>query len=57
MTVGPDTYIAAGSTITKDVPGDALGVARARQTNIAGWAKSYKEKLERKAEALKKEDR
>lgn len=55
VTVGPDTYIAAGSTITKEVPANALGVARARQTNIAGWAKSYKEKLERKAEALKKE--
>lgn len=51
--VGPDTYIAAGSTITKDVPADALGVGRARQTNIKGWAKSYKEKLERQAEEKK----
>lgn len=32
-------YVAAGSTITKDVPSDALGVARARQTNIEGWTR------------------
>ena len=47
VTVGPDTYVAAGSTITKDVPADALGVARARQTNIAGWARAYRAKLDR----------
>lgn len=37
VTVGEDAYIAAGSTITKDVPPGALGVGRARQSNIAGW--------------------
>ena len=31
-------YIAAGSTVTKDVPKDALSVARAHQKNIDGWA-------------------
>jgi len=30
-------FLAAGSTISKDVPEDALGVARARQRNIEGW--------------------
>lgn len=35
--VAPDSYIAAGSTITNDVPSDALAVARARQRNIEGW--------------------
>lgn len=38
--VGAGAYIAAGSTITQDVPAQALGVARARQTNIDGWAKN-----------------
>ncbi len=31
-------YIAAGSTVTEDVPEDALCIARARQKNIEGWA-------------------
>ena len=34
-------YIAAGSTITRDVPGDCLAVARERQQNLKGW-KKYK---------------
>jgi len=37
VTVGAGAYVAAGSTITKDVPAQALGVARARQSNIEGW--------------------
>ena len=31
---GDDAYTAAGSVITEDVPEGALGVARARQTNV-----------------------
>jgi bifunctional UDP-N-acetylglucosamine pyrophosphorylase/glucosamine-1-phosphate N-acetyltransferase len=38
--VGKNTYIGAGSTITKNVPEDALGIGRARQLNIEGWAKN-----------------
>ena len=37
VTVEDGAYIAAGSTITKDVPKDNLAVARARQTNIEVW--------------------
>ncbi|MDD4657923.1 MAG: bifunctional UDP-N-acetylglucosamine diphosphorylase/glucosamine-1-phosphate N-acetyltransferase GlmU [Eubacteriales bacterium] len=32
-------YVAAGSTITEDVPARALAIARARQTNKADWRK------------------
>ena len=39
VTVGAGSYIAAGATIPKDVPEDALAVARARQENKEGWAK------------------
>jgi len=37
VTVGEGAYVAAGSTITKNVPRAALGVARARQSNIENW--------------------
>ncbi len=32
-----NSFIAAGSTITKQVPEDALAVGRARQDNLEGW--------------------
>lgn len=35
--IAPHGFVAAGSTITKDVPEDALAVARDRQRNIEGW--------------------
>jgi bifunctional UDP-N-acetylglucosamine pyrophosphorylase/glucosamine-1-phosphate N-acetyltransferase len=38
VTVGKGAYTAAGSTITDDVPADALGLGRARQVNKDGWA-------------------
>jgi bifunctional UDP-N-acetylglucosamine pyrophosphorylase/glucosamine-1-phosphate N-acetyltransferase len=37
VTVGEGAYTAAGSVITEDVPAGALGVARGRQHNSAGW--------------------
>ena len=42
MTVGRGSYIAAGSTITDDVPDQALGIARARQYNKKDWATRHK---------------
>lgn len=39
VTVGENAFLAAGSTITKDVPNDSLGIARARQENKIGYAK------------------
>lgn len=36
--VGEGSYIAAGSTITDDVPADALALARTKQTVKEGWA-------------------
>jgi bifunctional UDP-N-acetylglucosamine pyrophosphorylase/glucosamine-1-phosphate N-acetyltransferase len=33
VTIGKGSYVAAGSTITKNVPGEALSIARARQEN------------------------
>ncbi|MYL44351.1 bifunctional UDP-N-acetylglucosamine diphosphorylase/glucosamine-1-phosphate N-acetyltransferase GlmU [Virgibacillus halodenitrificans] len=42
VTIGKGSYVAAGSTITKDVPGDSLSIARARQTNKEGYASRIK---------------
>ena len=38
-----NAYIAAGSTITKEVEEDALAIARARQVNKEGYSKILKE--------------
>jgi bifunctional UDP-N-acetylglucosamine pyrophosphorylase/glucosamine-1-phosphate N-acetyltransferase len=40
--VGARAFIAAGSTITRDVPPDALAVSRVKQENKEGWAKKKK---------------
>jgi bifunctional UDP-N-acetylglucosamine pyrophosphorylase / glucosamine-1-phosphate N-acetyltransferase len=38
VSVGDDAYTGAGSVITDDVPSGALGIARARQRNVEGYA-------------------
>ncbi len=42
VNVGDRAYTAAGSTITEDVPADALAIARARQVVKADWVKKKK---------------
>lgn len=37
VTIGDGAYTAAGSVIHEDVPPGALAIARAQQTNVAGW--------------------
>ena len=41
--IGKGAYVAAGSTITEDVPDDALALGRARQTTKEGWARQRRE--------------
>ena len=41
-----DSFIAAGSTITDDVPQNALAIARARQINKENWVIKYKNETE-----------
>jgi bifunctional UDP-N-acetylglucosamine pyrophosphorylase / glucosamine-1-phosphate N-acetyltransferase len=45
VTVGKDSYVATGTTVTKDVPDAALAIGRARQENKAGLGSRLKEKL------------
>lgn len=46
--VGCGAVVGAGSTITKDVPDGALGVARDKQKNIPGWSRRKKEPRDEK---------
>ncbi len=39
VTIKKNSYVAAGSTITENVPQDSLGVARQKQRNIIDWVK------------------
>ncbi len=49
--VGDRAYTGSGSVITKDVPDDALAVARGRQHVLEGWAKKFREKKRKAKEA------
>ena len=48
VTLGDGAYTAAGSTITDDVPADALAIARQKQTNKEGWAADFRAGWEKK---------
>jgi bifunctional UDP-N-acetylglucosamine pyrophosphorylase/glucosamine-1-phosphate N-acetyltransferase len=37
VTVGSNSIVAAGSTVTKDIPPDSLAIARTPQVNKEGW--------------------
>ena len=39
VTISSGSTVAAGSTITKNVPNSSLAIARAKQKNIEGWKK------------------
>ena len=42
--VGDGAYVAAGTTLTQDVPSDALAVGRVKQVMKDGWARRHREK-------------
>lgn len=44
LEIGEGAYIAAGSTITKNVPADALAIAREKAVLYEGWAAARKKK-------------
>jgi len=43
--IGDHAYVAAGSTITENVPAHSLGIARVRQVNKPGWAARKRREL------------
>jgi bifunctional UDP-N-acetylglucosamine pyrophosphorylase / glucosamine-1-phosphate N-acetyltransferase len=40
--IAEGSYVAAGSTITEDVPPESLAVGRARQVNKEGWVREHR---------------
>ena len=48
VSIGDGAMVAAGSTLTKDVSADALGVVRAEQTEKAGWSKKFRDLMAKK---------
>lgn len=55
VSIGEGAMVGAGSTITKDVPAQALAVARGRQTDRPGWSASFRE-MKAAEKAAKKRD-
>ena len=55
--VGDGAYVAAGSTITENVPADALGIARGRQVNKNGWANKKRRELAAAEKTTKRKKR
>lgn len=45
VSIGKNAYVATGTSVTEDVPDDALAIGRVRQQNKPGYAKQLREKL------------
>ncbi|RYE88897.1 MAG: bifunctional UDP-N-acetylglucosamine diphosphorylase/glucosamine-1-phosphate N-acetyltransferase GlmU, partial [Myxococcales bacterium] len=54
VTVGDGAYVATGTTVTKDVPADAMVIARVPQTNKDGYAARLRDRFKAAAAAAKK---
>lgn len=55
LEVGDKAIVAANSTINKDVPGNAMAIARQRQENREGWASEYRS-MKRAETQMQEED-
>lgn len=44
VTLESDSYVAAGTTVTKPVPADAIAVGAGRQKNVEGWGKKRRKR-------------
>ena len=56
VTVGRDSYVGAGTTVTKDVPRGSLAITRVKQVNVEGWADRFREAQAKKRQQKKPEE-
>ncbi|MBX3206915.1 MAG: bifunctional UDP-N-acetylglucosamine diphosphorylase/glucosamine-1-phosphate N-acetyltransferase GlmU [Labilithrix sp.] len=54
VTIGDGAYVGTGTTVTKDVPADALAIGRAKQENKEGYAARLRGRLKAAKEASAK---
>jgi bifunctional UDP-N-acetylglucosamine pyrophosphorylase/glucosamine-1-phosphate N-acetyltransferase len=54
VTVGKNAYVGTGTTVTKNVPEDALAISRVRQDNKLGYAPRLRERMRALADAAKR---
>lgn len=54
VTVGANAYVGTGTTVTEDVPPEALAIGRARQENKEGYATKLRQRLKAAKEEPKK---
>ena len=54
VTIGDGAYVGTGTTVTKDVPADALAIGRAKQENKEGYASRLRGRLKAAKEAAAK---
>jgi bifunctional UDP-N-acetylglucosamine pyrophosphorylase/glucosamine-1-phosphate N-acetyltransferase len=53
VALGDGSFVAAGSTVTRDVAADALAIARGQQNDKPGWAKDFRDRQSAKKAARK----
>jgi bifunctional UDP-N-acetylglucosamine pyrophosphorylase / glucosamine-1-phosphate N-acetyltransferase len=54
VTIGKNAYVATGTTVTKDVPENAMAISRVRQENKAGYAEKLNARFKAAKEAAAK---
>jgi bifunctional UDP-N-acetylglucosamine pyrophosphorylase/glucosamine-1-phosphate N-acetyltransferase len=47
VTVGKNAYVATGTTVTQDVPAEALAISRTKQTNKEGYATKLRARMKK----------
>lgn len=55
ITVGKNAYVGTGTTVTKNVPEDALAISRVKQDNKLGYASRLRDRMRALAAAAKRE--